>query len=627
MYASLAKQIVEAVGGEKNIASIEHCATRLRFKLKDDSLGQIEQLKQMHEIITVRRSAGQFQVVVGNHVAQVFDEISALITVSKTPKHHSEPFFHRFIDIISGIFAPLLGIMAAAGILKGVIALALTMGWLYTGSGTYRLLYAAADSFFFFLPVLLGYTAAKKFGGKPFVTMAIGGALVHPEVLNHYHAFFSLPLDHQDQFPQEFFLGIPITYINYSSSVIPIIFAAWINAKLEKSLNAFFHSAVKNLLTPFCCLLLVVPLTFLVIGPLATLIANSMASVFLMLYQLNPMIAGVTLGALWQVLVVFGVHWGVVPIVINNLATFGFDSFLPLLLPAIFGQVGASLGVTLKTTEQATRSLAASASLTGVFGITEPAVYGVTLPRKTPFIIGCIGGAIGGAIIGFYQTKIYSMGLPNIFSFAQFIPESGIDSSVYGALFGTVVAVVLATGLTVLFYREPASISSPANINENIDVMPPVNLPRCEEISSPLRGQVTPLSEVNDATFSAGLMGKGVAVVPVQGKLYSPVDGMVDLLFKTHHVIGIKSNQGAEILIHIGIGTVKLDGQCFTAMVEKGQKVKKGDLLIEFDIDAIVQAGFDITTPILVSNSDDYLDVMIMAKDTVAESELLFACI
>lgn len=627
MHASLARQIVAAIGGEKNIVSIEHCATRLRFKLKDESLGQIEQLKQMDEIITARYSAGQFQVVIGNHVAQVFDEITALITVSETDKHHSEPFFHHFIDIISGVFAPLLGIMAAAGILKGVIALSLTMGWLFTGSGTYRLLYAAADSFFFFLPVLLGYTAAKKFGGKPFVTMAIGGALIHPEVLNHYHAFFSLPLDHQAQFPQEFFLGIPITYINYSSSVIPIIFAAWINAKLEKCLDAFFHSAVKNLLTPFFCLLLVVPLTFLVIGPLATLISNSMASAFLMLYQLNPMIAGVTLGALWQVLVVFGVHWGVVPIVINNLATFGFDTFLPLLLPAIFGQVGASLGVALKTPEQSTRSLAASASLTGVFGITEPAVYGVTLPRKTPFIMGCIGGAIGGGLIGFYQTKIYSMGLPSIFSFVQFLPKSGVDSSVYGAVIGTVVAMSLAMGLTTLFYREPTSASSPPNINENIEPTSPVSLPRCEEIASPLRGKVIPLSEVNDATFSSELMGKGAAVVPLQGKLYSPVDGVVESLFKTHHAIGIRSHLGAEILIHIGIDTVKLDGQFFKAVAEKGQKVTKGDLLIEFDLDAIVQAGFDITTPILVSNSDNYLDIMIMAKDNVVESEPLFACI
>ena len=628
MYASLAKHIVEAVGGEKNIDSVVHCATRLRFKLKDDSLGQMEQLQQMHEIITVRRSAGQFQVVIGNHVAQVFDEITALITVSEADEHHSsEPVFHRFIDIISGIFAPLLGLMAAAGILKGAIALSLAMGWLFTDTGTYRLLYAAADSFFFFLPVLLGYTAAKKFGGKPFVTMAIGGALIHPEVTNHFHAVSALTLSVPDLLPQEFFLGIPITYINYSSSVIPIILSAWFNARLEKILDVFFHSSVKNLLTPFCCLLIVVPLTFLVIGPLATVISNSLASVFLMLYQLNPIIAGVTLGALWQVLVIFGIHWGVIPIVINNLATFGFDAFIPFMLPAVFGQVGASLGVALKTREQSTRSLAASSSLTAVFGITEPAVYGVTLPRKTPFVMGCLAGAIGGGIIGFYQTKIYSMGLASIFSFAQFIPESGIDNSVYGALIGTAVAVGLAMGLTALFYREPVLAPPKKNVNENIEHKLPTSLPRCEEVASPLRGKVIPLSEVNDATFSSELMGKGAAVVPLQGKLYSPVDGMVESLFKTHHAIGIKSHLGAEILIHIGIDTVKLDGQFFKAIVEKGQKVKKGDLLIEFDVDSIVQAGFDITTPILVSNSDDYLDVMIVAKDKVAESDLLFACI
>ena len=219
------------------------------------------------------------------------------------------------------------------------------------------------------------------------------------------------------------------------------------------------------------------------------------------------------------------------------------------------------------------------------------------------------------------------MGLASIFSFAQFIPESGIDSSVYGALIGTIVAVGLATGLTALFYREPVLATSPPNMNENIEPTLPVNLPRCEEIASPLRGKVIPLSEVNDATFSSELMGKGAAVVPLQGKLYSPVDGMVDFIFKTHHAIGIKSHLGAELLIHIGIDTVKLDGQFFKAAVEKGQEVKKGDLLIEFDVDSIVQAGFDITTPILVSNSDDYLDVMIVAKDKVAESELLLACI
>jgi PTS system beta-glucosides-specific IIC component len=512
--------------------------------------------------------------------------------------------------------------MAATGILKGGLSVALTFQWLTEQSGTYLLLFSASDSLFYFFPIILGYTAGKRFGGNPFVTMVIGGALVHPLVLKAFESSQS------PDAPVLHFIGIPVTFINYSSSVIPIIFSAWLCSLMEKKLNAWLPSAIKNFFTPLLCLVVITPVTFLIVGPLSTGISEWIAAGYLYLYNALPGLAGAVMGGFWQVFVMFGLHWGLVPLCINNFTVLGYDTMLPLLMPAIMAQVGASLGIFLCERDAQKKVVAGSAAITGLFGITEPAVYGVTLPRKYPFIIACVSGAVGASVIGFAQTKVYSFGIPSIFTFMQTIPPSGIDFSVWASVMGGALALgcaLVGTFIYSMLIRKydvlPAqaahpSLPTPGKTNEGL-----------KTLLSPLTGEVVPLSDVADATFASGLLGKGVAVIPSVGEVRSPVNGQVVSLFETRHAIGIESTEGTEILIHVGIDTVKLKGQYFTAHVKIGDSVSAGDCLITFDIPAIIHAGFDLTTPVLVSNSDDYTDVLPLVSKTVDARDPLLSVI
>lgn len=615
-YQELASEILAGVGGRDNVKSLVHCATRLRFKLQEHSKADAEALKKNPGVIMVVESGGQFQVVVGNHVGDVYSALEAQLgsdkdTPANAPEDKKENLLSRFIDVVSGIFTPLLGVMAASGILKGFLALSLACGWLSESSGTFKLLFASSDALFYFLPIMLGYTAGKKFGGNVFVTMAIGGALTHPLMMGAFEAAQVAGAQ------PEYFLGIPITFINYSSSVIPIIFAAWVSCRLEPLFNRVLHSALRNFVTPLMCLVITVPLTFLLIGPAATWLSLMLANGYQAIYAFNPIVAGAFMGAAWQVCVIFGLHWGLIPLMLNNMSVFGRDTLSPLLLPAVMGQVGATLGVMLRTRDAKLRVMAGSAVTAGIFGITEPAVYGVTLPNKRPFIFGCIGGALGGAVIGYFHTATYSFGLVSIFTFAQIIPAGGFDATVLGAIAGTLVSFVFAAIASYLFGIVPPA-EQPAEAGPAPQATPaPLN--RKQQVSSPIAGDIIALEQVQDATFASGLLGKGVAIVPHQGRVVAPVDGCVVSLFKTRHAIGIESDEGAEVLIHVGIDTVKLNGLHFTAHIKEGDRVKQGDLLIEFDQEAIRAAGFDTTTPIIISNSDDYVDVLTCGQSPVQE--------
>ncbi|WP_065357341.1 PTS beta-glucoside transporter subunit IIABC [Kluyvera georgiana] len=620
----LAKKIVAGVGGRDNIISLMHCATRLRFKLKNIGKAHADILKKTPGIIMVVESGGQFQVVIGNHVADVFIAVNALIGLDTGSQAAVEgdakdSLLSRFVFIISGIFTPLIGLLAATGILKGLLAVALACQWTTEQSGSYLLLFSASDSLFYFFPIILGYTAGKRFGGNPFLTMVIGGALVHPLILR---AFESAQMP--DATVLHFF-GLPITFINYTSSVIPIIFSAWLCSLMEKKLNAWLPSAIKNFFTPLLCMVVIIPVTFLVVGPLSSWVSELIAAGYLYLYHAAPWFAGVVMGGLWQIFVMFGLHWGLVPLCINNFTVLGYDTMLPLMMPAIMAQVGSALAIFLCERDGSKKMVAGSAALTGLFGITEPAVYGVNLPRKYPFIIACVSGAIGAGVIGFAQTKVYSFGIPSIFTFMQTIPPTGIDFTVWASVIGAVIAILGAFAGTVIFYlalsrqnRSDAQVVMPAPAAHRVSP---------QTVAAPLAGNVVPLSSAADATFASGLLGKGVAIIPTQGEVHSPVKGRVASLFATLHAIGIESSDGVEVLIHVGIDTVKLNGQYFTAHVQIGDDVEVGDRLLTFDADAIAAAGFDLTTPILISNSDDYTDVLPLNMKTVNVQEPLLSII
>ncbi|WP_214742545.1 beta-glucoside-specific PTS transporter subunit IIABC [Exiguobacterium sp. s48] len=595
-YKQLAETIVQHVGGKENVKSVFHCATRLRFKLKDESKANATTLKEQDGIITVVQSGGQFQVVIGNNVPYVYKEVVDVggFQTSSTDDEEKTGVFNRLIDVIAGIFTPILGPMAGSGLLKGLLAILVALGLLTQEMGTYVVLNAAADALFYFLPVILGHSAAKKFGGNPYIGMIIGGALVYPSIVAIQGAGESLT-----------FLNVPVVLMSYASSVIPIILATYVSSKVETFFNRHTHEAVRNFTTPMMALLLVVPLTFLAIGPVATYASQGLANGYSFLYDLSPTIAIAFIGAFWQVLVMFGLHWGLVPIIINNLSVVGTDTIVVGVLMATFGQVGAVLAITLKAKNPKVKGLGTSSTIAGVFGITEPAIYGLTLPRKKPFVFGVVGGAAGGVVGGLFGTAAYAMGGLGIFSIPVMIPPTGVDLAFYGAFIGMTVATLVALVLTMVFHKEEATVESTEKVVAQ-SISEQVGFP----VSAPLKGEVVSLETVRDEVFSSGAMGKGIAIMPSEGAVYAPFDGEIVTVYPSKHAIGLRSDTGVEVLIHIGLDTVKLRGQYFETVVTDGQKVTEGELLVRFDIDAIAREGYDTITPIIVTNTEHYLDVL-----------------
>ena len=621
----LAESIINKVGGKDNITSLVHCATRLRFVLNDDSKADAESLKKQKGVITVVKSGGQFQVVIGNHVADVFSDIMQLTNLNENHITNTAPdqkmgFFSKLIDLVSGIFIPALVVIVAGGIFKGIIALLQVENIVYEGSPTYNFLFAIADAPFYYLPIILGFSAVKKFGGNPYVGMALGGALVHPNIVGMLGGAFEL---------QTSLFMIPIKLIPYTSSVFPIIIASWFYTLLERNFNKIMHDSFKKFIAPLLGIIITVPLTFAVIGPVVAFLSNIVADGIIYVYQLNSVIASMILAGLWQVMVIFGIHWGMVPFAMNNFNVYNEDFMMPILFPAVFAQVGAVLAVMLRSKDPQMKALASSSVLSGIFGVTEPAIYGINLPLKRPFVIGCISAMIGGGIVGYYHSVIYSFSFISIFSFLQLIPPTGINEKFYAVVFGSLISFGVSTTVTYLFGipkdKKAADENQPQN-NEDKKQTDEVKQVETITISSPMTGKVIPLTQVNDPTFAGELMGKGSAIIPTIGQALAPEDGEVVSLFRTKHAIGFVTHSGAEILIHIGIDTVKLDGQHFEAHVEAGSKVKKGDLLVSFDIDAIKQAGFEVTTPIIITNSDDYKDVQtIFMQDDIQAGDALLA--
>lgn len=595
-YKALADDIIRHVGGKDNVKSVFHCATRLRFKLKDEKKADPETLKQHDGVITVVQSGGQFQVVIGNNVPYVYQDVVAAggFQTSSNEEEEKTGVFNRLIDVIAGIFTPILGPMAGSGLLKGLLAILVALGLLTQDMGTYIVLNAAADALFYFLPVILGHSAAKKFGGNPYIGMIIGGALVYPAIVAMQGAGETLT-----------FLNLPVVLMSYASSVIPIILATYVSSKVETFFNKRTHEAVRNFTTPMMALLIVVPLTFLAIGPVATYASQGLANGYSFLYGLSPIVAIAFIGAFWQVLVMFGLHWGLVPIIINNLAVVGMDTIVVGVLMATFGQVGATLAITLKARDPKTKGLGTSSSIAGVFGITEPAIYGLTLPRKKPFVFGMIGGAAGGVVGGMLGTAAYAMGGLGVFSVPVMIPATGLDMTFYGALIGMVVATVVSFGLTFVLHREVAPTETP-----RVEPAPVLADHVGTPVSSPVKGEVVALDTVRDEVFSSGAMGKGIAIMPSEGVVYAPFDGEVVTIFQSKHAIGLRSDSGVEVLIHVGLDTVQLEGQHFESHVENGQRVKEGDVLVTFDLEAIAKAGYDTITPVIVTNTRNYLDVL-----------------
>ncbi len=614
-YEQLAKDIVKNVGGKENILSLTHCVTRLRFQLKDESLGKDEILKKMDGVVTVMKSAGQYQVVIGNHVPDVYADVCEVAGIGgdavkaevEKPKGN---IGEAFIGIVSGIFQPVLGVMSAAGMLKGLNALFLAIGLYASGSGMDIFMTAVGDAIFQFMPIVLGYTAAKKFNMKPFLGLVIGAALCYPTIQAStlaeggaaLYTLFSGTIFESNVYMT--ILGIPMIAMDYTATVMPVILICYLASKLEKGFSKIIPESLKFFLVPMLVLFVSMFFGFLVIGPVATFASNLVAQGILAVRNVSPLLAGVLIGGFWQVLVMFGIHWGIIPIYMNNITTMGYDNFMIPFFATTFAQTAVVVAIFLRTRDKKLKEACVPATISGIFGITEPAIYGITLPRKTPFIISCVASAIAGGFYGVMDLKEYIMGGMGIFEFPSFINPANQDlRDVYVAAIGVIIAIVIAFVATMIFYKEEVEAES-EETPEKADTDGTLVL--CQ----PIVGSVHPLSEVKDEAFSQGLLGHGLAILPEKGQVVSPVDGVISAIFPTKHAIGMTSRDGVEILIHVGMDTVQLNGKYFTSHIKEGDTVTVGQLLLEFDMEQIKAAGYSLMTPVVISNYQNYADVV-----------------
>lgn len=607
-YKDLATDIVKNVGGRDNIISLTHCVTRLRFELKDANIANDHVFKNMDGVITVMKAGGQYQIVIGNHVPDVYKEVCEVGQIGE--KHtlgeskQKESIGSTIIKFISGLFLPSMSILTASGILKGVNTILLLAGVLSMDSGLYQLLAAVSDAMFLFFPIIIGYTAFKNLGGSPFLGLTLGAALCYPAIQNVDLNVFGFTVN-----------------AGYQSTVIPIILLSLVAVPLEKALNKIIPSVIKTFVVPAIVMVVCLPLGFCVIGPAANWLAAALANVFDVVYNISPVLSSALLGGLWQVLVLFGVHGVLALTMVTNIIAGVPQPLMAALSWVSFVQTGAVLAIWVKTKDKNLKNIALPAWISGIFGVTEPAIYGVTLPRMKQFVFTCIGGAFIGAISGLLNLSAFSVAGMGIFSLPGMINPSGEGASIVVLLLIALFAVVVGFVPSILTYKDEDSVDNSKNGEKDKITV------KNEVISSPMSGKVLPLSKIKDKAFSDGLLGNGVFILPEDGKVYSPCDGIVMTLFASKHAIGIVSNSGAEVLIHIGLDTVKLDGKYFDTKVAQDDVVKKGQLLAQFDIAAIKNEGYSLETPVIITNTNDYLDIVKVSGDEVKHGEDLITVI
>lgn len=630
-YGELAKEVVKQVGGKENVISLTHCITRLRFKLKDESKANDEVLKNMDGVVTVMKSGGQYQVVIGNHVPEVYADVMPLLGLEEGSADNADDtpkgsLFNRAIDVISGIFQPILGIMAACGMVKGLNALFVALGLYTDAGGGYLILNAIGDGLFYFMPLFLGYTAAKKFNLKPMIGLVIGAIMCYPTVQNStlsagseaLYTLFSGTMFESAVYTE--FFGIPLIAMDYTGTVIPVIFVVYFASKCEKFFSKFIPDLVKFFFVPMLTLFVAIPVGFLVIGPVATFGSAIIAEVVISVRNFSPMLAGAIVGLTWQILVIFGLHWGFIPVYINNIMTNGYDNVMMPFFACTFATSAVVLAIFFKTKNRQLKEMALPNFISGIFGVTEPAIYGILLPLKKPFIISCIAGGIGGGFYGAFNFRKFMMGGMGIFEFPAMIEPDGSMGNLIVAVAGVGITMVIAFAATMLLYKEPeeqpeAETKAPEKKDGNMF--------KKIEIASPLKGKVIKLADMKDEAFASGVLGKGAAIVPEEGKVYAPADGEITALFPTLHAMGIKTDEGAELLIHIGLDTVQLNGEGFEAHIKDGDRIQKGQLLISFDKELLESKGYCLETPVLVTNSDEYLEVTKMAEGSVVPGDSL----
>lgn len=651
-YEELARDIIKNVGGEANVTGLRHCITRLRFNLKDESKANTDYLKKRDGVVTVVQSGGQYQVVIGNEVNNVYEAITEISNIGENsggsePDNSDLSWFDRLIDTLSGLFQPFLGALAGTGIIKGIVSLLGAFGVAET-NGVYALLNVVGDGFFQFLPVALALTAARRFKLNQFVAIGIAAAFLHPELGNIisgdvlYTLFSGTPFESA---VHATFLGFPIILPpagNYYQSVIPIILAIWFASKIDKWVKSWMPTIVAGTFVPVFTILIAAPISLLVIGPVATWASSLIGALFTWLNEFSPLLFGGLLSGAWQLLVILGLHWGVVPIGFLQLSELGRSTLFAQVNISTFPIFGMLIAIAIRSKENKTKELSASSTVPALFGITEPAIYGLMIPMKKLFAIAIAINIIFGAYSGLVGVETYTVGGMGIFALPTLIhPTDGITMNFWHAII-SYAGATLAGFISVMLVGvpkiqdedevEPESVPSNANdipleSNEEATTQEIKESAKQDIIASPLTGEMVRQEEIEDEVFASGAMGKAIAINPTEGVIYAPANATVTTIFPTGHAIGLTTDGGSEILIHIGLDTVELNGEGFEKFVETNDVVEAGQKLVSFDIDFIKEKGFSVQTPVVVTNSSDFEDILFTNESSVEQGDYLLTSV
>lgn len=598
-YHNLITSIISHIGGIGNVKDLTHCQTRLRFVLVDNNI-DIAKLKSLEGVINVIMSGGQCQVVVGTHVKDVFDAFNDAYPARSSSSSNISTSKNRKIslssvmDFISGTFNPLIPAISGAGMVKALLALLVLFNIIGKEEKTYVVINFMSDAVFYFLPILLAYNAASKLKCNPILAAVLGGILLHPQ-------FVQLRLTGD---PIEIF-GLPVRLVNYGSSVVPILLIVWLQSFVERFLNTIVPNAIKIIFVPMLTLMFVGIIGLTLLGPLGGYIGDYIALAFVGLQSVGSWTVVFLVATLWPILVMFGIHFSITPLSIAQLTTLKVENIIgPGAMIANISQAVAALVVGFRTQENTTRQIARSSGITALMGITEPALYGVNLPKKYPLIACMTGAACGGLYAGITDVYRYAVGSSGLPALPLYLGENlwNIFNILIALLISVIVTAILTYILSLKY--EPASVCT-GNAEAPAESHISAEKNNIEGIMNPIKGNVIPLEEVEDEVFSSGALGKGLAIVPVEGKVLAPFDGTVISVFPTLHAICLESNNGVELLIHVGIDTVSLKGAPFKSYIEKGQKVTSGQLMIEFDIGAISAAGLSLHTPVIITNLEE----------------------
>lgn len=627
-YQELGSRILELVGGRENVNGLTHCATRLRFNLKDESKAQTEALKSTAGVLGVVQSGGQYQIVIGNDVNHVYKPIAEVCDLTNAGKS-SEPeekksLGARLIDTITGIFTPILPAITAAGMLKAVLAVLTAFKLIDTTGNSYQIISFMADAAFYFLPILLANSAAKKFNCNPYLAMMLGGILLHPNFVNMVAA------SRESGEAIRLFM-VPIYNASYSSSVIPIILSVWFMSYVEPIADKVSPKAIKFFTKPLLTVLVSGIVGLCALGPVGYIIASWIANGVNLLNTYVSWLVPLVLGGAFPLLVMTGTHYGIIPIGINNRMTTGFDTIVyPANLASNIAQGAATLAVAFKSKSEDVKQLASSAGITAVCGITEPALYGINMRFKTPLISACVGGAVGGLYMGLLKVKNYGGGSPGLLTLPGYIGGDGFTDLI-NACIGLAIAFVIAFVLSFVLYKDKMAEKSALAAGTSEQKSDPVVKPTVKEgtvtVCAPVSGKLVPISQMSDPTFAQEIMGKGAAVIPEENIFVSPVNGTVQMVFDTKHAIGFLSDDGAEVLVHVGVDTVNLQGKCFEALVKDGDRVQVGTPVLKVDLEGIKKAGYETVTPVIITNSVDYADIIKVEEGNIRNSEAIMKII